>query len=45
MLAASGKFYVDDVSFEVVGNDVPTTDCACFRKTPAKKPTNLNFED
>jgi ATP-dependent Clp protease adapter protein ClpS len=44
MLMGTGKFYVDDVSFEVVDKDVPTTDCACYAKT-SKQPTNLNFEE
>lgn len=38
----TGTMWVDDVSFDVVTNKTPTTNCPCHSGT--KKPTNLDFE-
>jgi len=44
MLCGKGRLWIDDVRFEVVGEDVATTDCPCQR--PRRRgPKNLNFED
>jgi ATP-dependent Clp protease adapter protein ClpS len=47
MLMGRGKLWMDDIEFDVVGNDVGVTDCPCnIRKRGAKKaPKNLNFEE
>ena len=45
MLSGQGKVWMDDVSFEVVAQDVPTTDCPCSGKKSKKTPRNLNFEE
>lgn len=46
MLGGKGDLWLDDVSFDVVDNDVKTTDCPCG---PGGKgltsPQNLNFEE
>ncbi|MCA9804733.1 MAG: hypothetical protein KC777_22335 [Cyanobacteria bacterium HKST-UBA02] len=46
MLGGKGHVWIDDVSFEKVAKNVPTTDCQCSRKGGMKRqPVNLNFED
>lgn len=40
-----GQLWIDDVSFEIVGTDVPVTDCPCFSKEKPRRPVNLNFEE
>jgi len=46
MLIGKGKVFYDDVSFEVVGKDVPITDCPCSSKfNGPKPPQNLSFEE
>lgn len=46
MLGGSdGQLWIDDVSFEIVGADVPATDCSCFRKDKSRRPVNLDFEE
>jgi len=47
MLAGEGKLWLDDISFEEVGGDVPTTDCPCQtgRRGTNQNPKNLNFEE
>ena len=46
ILAGVGKLWLDDVAFDVVGNDVPVTDCPCSeRRRPTCAPRNLNFEE
>jgi hypothetical protein len=42
MLGRQGKLWFDDVTFEVVGKEVPATDCPCSGRRVA--PRNLNFE-
>jgi ATP-dependent Clp protease adapter protein ClpS len=42
MLAGRGRLWMDDVNFDVVGKDVPTTDCPCGSRAKAK---NLSFEE
>ncbi len=44
MLAGKGKVWIDDVSFEKVSTDVPTTDCPCYGHKRKTEPQNLNFE-
>jgi hypothetical protein len=44
MLGGKGYLWLDDVSFEVVGKDVPITDCPC-RSRAKKEAQNLNFEE
>lgn len=46
MLIGSGTAYFDDISFEIVGKDIPTTDCPCSIKLKGlKKAQNLRFEE
>lgn len=46
MLSGEGHLWMDDVSFEIVGNDIATTDCPCNGKAcSTQKAVNLNFED
>lgn len=46
MLGGKGTVWFDDVSFEIVGKDVPVTDCPCScNYKGCKIATNLNFED
>jgi hypothetical protein len=52
LVAGKGRGWVDDITFEVVGNDVATTGLPVqpmdrqgeFSTDPAKKPNNLDFE-
>lgn len=45
LLDGKGQAWVDDLQFEVVGKDVPTTDLVGKRKEFPKQPLNLDFED
>jgi len=46
MLGGKGTAWYDDVSFEIVGRDVPVTDCPCSVNFKGSNPaTNLNFEE
>lgn len=47
IIAGTGKAWIDDISFEAVGNDVDTTECSCFTPHRGKQggPRNLNFEE
>lgn len=47
ILAGVGKVWIDDISFEAVGTDVPTTDCPCggTKRKNKTNPRNLDFED
>jgi len=46
MLGGNGTVWFDDVSFEVVGNDVSITDCPCSTNYRGRNEAqNLNFED
>jgi|AGTN01.2.fsa_nt_gi hypothetical protein len=42
-LKGKGKFWLDDLKFDVVTKRVPTTDCPC--SAYRKKPGNLSFEE
>lgn len=48
ILSGEGKLWLDAVAFDVVGNDVSSTDCPCSQRhrEPAEPllPSNLNFE-
>lgn len=44
LLTGKGQVWMDDLNFEVVGKDVPTTAESTVKKAPAS-PVNLNFED
>lgn len=44
LLTGKGQVWMDDLNFEVVGKDVPTTGAKMGEETRAK-PLNLNFED
>ena len=41
LLSGESQVWIDDISFEIVGNDVPTTD---IQIQLPESPTNLNFE-
>lgn len=43
MLGGKGDLWMDDVSFDIVGDDIETTDCPCFAKKGG--PQNLDFEE
>ncbi|MBU6453514.1 MAG: hypothetical protein KGS72_17170 [Cyanobacteria bacterium REEB67] len=45
MLLGKGQVWLDDVSFEEVGADVPLTGKYADREKRAREPVNLNFED
>ncbi|MDX1987323.1 MAG: hypothetical protein SFV17_11605 [Candidatus Obscuribacter sp.] len=46
MLGGRGDAWIDDFSFEIVGKDVPISDCPCSRNSNERdEPKNLNFED
>ena len=45
LLAGRGKVWVDDLRFDVVGKEVPTTGGGRTTAGPPKAPSNLNFED
>jgi AraC family transcriptional regulator len=46
ILHGEGKLWIDDVELNIVGEDVPVTDCPCSPNSkPQKVPTNLNFEE
>ena len=44
LLTGKGQVWMDDLKFEVVGKDVPTTDGGLNQRIP-KEPTNLDFEE
>lgn len=44
MLGRKGCVWLDDVSFDAVSNDVPTTECSCSNCGKVT-PTNLDFEE
>lgn len=44
LLTAKGQVWMDDLKFEVVGKDVPTTGGSPSRQAP-KGPANLDFEE
>jgi hypothetical protein len=44
MLGGKGKLWIDDVEFEEVGTEVPTTDCPCMGST-SEDAVNLDFEE
>jgi hypothetical protein len=44
LLTGRGETWVDDMKFEVVGKDVPTTGASLTGKVP-EAPTNLGFEE
>jgi len=41
LLSGKGAVWIDDLAFEVVGEDVPVTDM----RVPSKSPRNLDFEN
>lgn len=41
LLSGKGSVWIDDLSFEVVGEEVPVTDL----RAPPKRPRNLDFEN
>lgn len=45
LLSSEGKAWMDDLNFETVGKDVPTTGSGSSRKDKAKGPANLDFEE
>jgi len=47
VLSGRGKVWIDDLSFEEVGTDVPTTDCPCQtgHRGSHRSAKNLNFEE
>ena len=46
LLSGKGQVWMDDLQFEVVGKDVPTTGRATGAASQAAKaPLNLNFEE
>lgn len=45
LLAGTGKVWLNDVSLEVVGNDIPTTGQASVKRTLPMTPVNLKFKD
>ena len=44
MLSGRGRGWVDDLAFEIVGKDVPTTDMLLSRELP-EEPRNLGFDE
>lgn len=47
IISGTGKAWIDDISFDEVGEEVPTTECNCFspRKSSKSGPRNLDFEE
>jgi ATP-dependent Clp protease adapter protein ClpS len=45
ILSGRGCVWIDDISFDEVSKDVPTTDCKCARHSIDRGPQNLNFTD
>lgn len=44
LLRGKGQAWIDDLKFEVVGRDIPTTDLSKDKKLYSKRPLNLDFE-
>lgn len=44
LLEGPGQVWVDDFQFEIVGEDVPTTDMKVIEAPIPETPTNLDFE-
>jgi hypothetical protein len=45
MLFGKGKMWFDDVTVDVVGDDVEVTDCPCSHRKKHSGPRNLKFEE
>ena len=45
MLTGEGTAWIDDVSFDVVGADIQTTNCPCHLRVKRGSPVNLKFAE
>lgn len=45
ILSGRGQLWFDDLSFEVVTDEISTTDCPCSQRSQLLQPRNLNFEN